>query len=193
MCGSSTMHCIRPSSEPQTGLSLAFAVSVKTAAQRWCFCRSSACNSNFKTWSSCVAHAVVTPAVLCCRHCCRPHCVRVLLTAYAFYLQPAWFSEASYLWAVELWYAYAIQVKGPATVPAGAAAVSVAATAATIVAVVTSPACCKAPTMEASTACATDKHDSCSCCPARCAAAPTCHRSSCQTAASNQAWCPLPA
>lgn len=35
---------------------------------------------------------------------------RVLLTAYAAHLQPAWFTEAAYLWAVELWYAYAIQV-----------------------------------------------------------------------------------
>lgn len=35
---------------------------------------------------------------------------RVLLTAYAAYLQPSWFSEEAYLWAVELWYAYAIQV-----------------------------------------------------------------------------------
>jgi hypothetical protein len=35
---------------------------------------------------------------------------RVLLTAYSAYLQPGWFSEDSYLWAVEVWYAYAIQV-----------------------------------------------------------------------------------
>lgn len=39
--------------------------------------------------------------------------IQVLLTAYPSYLQPGWFSEASYLWAVELWYAYAIQVKLP--------------------------------------------------------------------------------
>lgn len=35
---------------------------------------------------------------------------RVLLTAYSSYLQPSWFTEEAYLWAVELWYAYAIQV-----------------------------------------------------------------------------------
>lgn len=35
---------------------------------------------------------------------------RVLLTAYKAYLQPAWFTLDAYLWAVELWYAYAIQV-----------------------------------------------------------------------------------
>lgn len=36
---------------------------------------------------------------------------RVLLQAYAAHLQPEWFSEAAYLWAVELWYAYAMQVR----------------------------------------------------------------------------------
>jgi hypothetical protein len=36
---------------------------------------------------------------------------RVLLTAYAAHLQPEWFTEAAFLWAVELWYAYAIQVR----------------------------------------------------------------------------------
>ena len=39
-----------------------------------------------------------------------PACPRVLLQAYAQHLQPEWFSEAAFLWAVELWYAYAIQV-----------------------------------------------------------------------------------
>lgn len=36
---------------------------------------------------------------------------RILLTAYAAYLQPPWFREEAYLWAVDLWYAYAIQVR----------------------------------------------------------------------------------
>jgi hypothetical protein len=40
-----------------------------------------------------------------------PTSCRVLLTAYAAHLQPEWFTEAAYLWAVELWYAYAIQVR----------------------------------------------------------------------------------
>lgn len=35
---------------------------------------------------------------------------QVLLAAYPAHLQPAWFSEEAYLWAVELWYAYAMQV-----------------------------------------------------------------------------------
>lgn len=36
--------------------------------------------------------------------------ITALLTAYAAYLQPEWFTLEAYLWAVELWYAYAIQV-----------------------------------------------------------------------------------
>jgi hypothetical protein len=36
---------------------------------------------------------------------------RVLLTAYGAYLQPTWFTLDAYLWTVELWYAYAIQVR----------------------------------------------------------------------------------
>ena len=37
---------------------------------------------------------------------------RSLLQAYSDYFQPSWFTEEAYLWAVELWNAYAIQV-GP--------------------------------------------------------------------------------
>jgi hypothetical protein len=37
-------------------------------------------------------------------------CCRTLLAAYPDYFKQEWFTPEAYLWAVELWYAYAIQV-----------------------------------------------------------------------------------
>jgi hypothetical protein len=38
---------------------------------------------------------------------------KALLGAYGAHLRAEWFSWEAYLWAVELWYAYAIQVRLP--------------------------------------------------------------------------------
>lgn len=35
----------------------------------------------------------------------------MLLAAYSSYLKPEWFTYEAFLWAAELWYAYAIQVR----------------------------------------------------------------------------------
>jgi hypothetical protein len=40
----------------------------------------------------------------------RPCCYRTLLAACPDYFKQEWFTPEAYLWAVELWYAYAIQV-----------------------------------------------------------------------------------
>lgn len=49
------------------------------------------------------AYAALQPAIL------------ALVRAYPQHLKPAWFSRASFLWASELWYAYAMQLALPAT------------------------------------------------------------------------------
>lgn len=36
--------------------------------------------------------------------------LEALVTAYPAYMQPEWFTWEAYLWAVQLWYAYAMQV-----------------------------------------------------------------------------------
>lgn len=46
-------------------------------------------------------------------HVCLCNCpCSALLAAYPQHLQPDWFTQSAYVWATELWYAYAMEVRG---------------------------------------------------------------------------------